>query len=88
MAVYLKGHKGDLAKYPFEELDKAFHDMTDKERETITMVHPVLDNLKREQAAYELSISLSALDQRLTKIYKRFPALKRGEAVKRDGETY
>ncbi len=88
MAIYLKGCEGDTAKYPFGDLEKAFSQMTDKEKETITMVHPVLDNLKREQAAYELSISLSALDQRLTKIYRRFPALKREGAVKRDGETY
>lgn len=88
MAIYLKGLKGDIAKYPFRELEKAFPELTDEEKETITMVHPVLDNLKREDAAIELSISTSALNQRLTKIYRKFPALRRGEAVKRDGETY
>jgi len=81
MAIYIAGKRRGQATCSFHELEVAFPKMTDLQKETITAVHPALDNLSQEDAAFELNISRSTLNQRLARIYKKFPKLRRSEVV-------
>ena len=65
------------------ELGDVFPKLTVKEGEILIMVHPYLDGLSRRDAAEELGISVTAVQQRLSNVFKKIPWLKVDMAEKR-----
>ena len=69
------------------ELGKEFPKLTEKERDALILVHPYLDGMTNGEAAAELGISVSALQERLCRAYKRIPWLKADMKMKREHIT-
>ena len=59
----------------FSELEKAFPSMSEDERDVVTVLHPLLDALSKEEAAYELCISEVELNKRLSPIKINCPGI-------------
>ncbi len=61
----------------FNELEKAFPKMTEDEMEIITAVHPLLDGNSFSKGADLLGMPESKFMNRLSRLFIRFPALRR-----------
>ena len=68
-------------------LGQEFPTLTEKQRDVLICVHPYLDDLSHREAAIELGISRSSLEDRLRLAFKRIPWLQDDMRQKRKEEA-
>lgn len=59
----------------FSEIEKAFPVMSEDERDVVTAIHPLLDALSKEDAAYQLCMSEGELNRVLLSIGHHYPSV-------------
>ena len=72
---------------PLVDLGEQFPKLTEKQRDALICVHPYLDDLSHNEAAKELGISRTSLEDRLQGAFKRVPWLQRDMRRKRSEEA-
>ena len=68
---------------PLIDLGEEFPKLTEKQRDALICVHPYLDDLSHSEAAQELGITRTSLEDRLQGAYKRVPWLQEDMRKKR-----